>query len=238
MNCKDLLTQLDDYLDSRLDQDAAGEVESHLAGCANCSAHARVERLLRERLQALPAPVPPKGYSRRVLVGADTMRRAVARPQRPAMGYRLAAASVLIAVVAGWMVFAVGGWRAVAEKEPVVTVHGGQVQRVQLVFNSPGQLSGVTLHVALPPGVELAEYPGVRELTWQADLKPGANLLALPVIVRGDGGTVVASVSVGTEQKEFSVTVQAAGHSGASVPASRKLAYCPAAAGQDIIIHA
>src|SRR5581483_8954131 len=158
MNCKDLLTRLDDYLDSRLDLHTASEVESHLAHCASCSAHDRVERLLRERLQALPVPAPPKGYTRRVLAGADTMRRAVRRPRRPAMGYRLAAASVLLlALVAGWMVLESGAWRG-GGKEPVVTVHGGQVQRVQLVFNSPSQLSGVTLHVALPPGVELAEY--------------------------------------------------------------------------------
>jgi len=238
MNCKDLLSRLDDYLDARLDRDTAVAVESHLSGCANCSAHARVERLLRERLQALPSPQPPKGYSRRVLAGASAMRRVIRRPQPAAAMYRWAAASLLLAGAAGWMLFATGVWRDSGGAEPVVTVQGGQVQRIKLVFNSPGELTGVTLHVGLPTGVDLAEYPGVRELTWQADLKPGANLLALPVIVRGEGGTVVASVSFGTEQRRFAVTVQAAGHTGASLlRRAGALAYCPAAVGQDIITH-
>jgi anti-sigma factor RsiW len=242
MNCKDLLSRLDDYLDARLDRDTAVAVESHLAGCASCSAHARVERLLRERLQALPAPAPPKGYSRRVLAGASAMRRVVRKPRRAAPAYRLAAASVLLVVVAGWMLFETGVLQGGIAREPVVTVHGGQIQRIKLVFNSPGELSGVTLRVGLPDGVELVEYPGVRELTWQADLKPGANLLALPVIVRGDGGTVVASVSFGAEQKQFSVTVHASGHTGASLgpgaAGAELLAYCPVAARRDIIAHA
>lgn len=240
MNCKDLLSQLDDYLDSRLDRHAAVEVENHLAICASCSAHARVERLLRERLQALPAPPPPRGYSRRMLSAAYASRP-VERKRRMAVVYLLAAASLLVAVGAGWMVSGTGTWWSGAQQGPVVTVNGGEIQRVQLVFNSPGALSGVTMHVGLPAGVELAEYPGVRELTWQVDLKPGANLLALPVIVRGDGGTVMASVSFGAELKQFSVVVHAANHAGASLRRGldpELFAYCPAAAGQDIIAYA
>jgi anti-sigma factor RsiW len=216
MNCWETRLRLDDYLDARLDAPTMQAVEAHLAACGNCSDHLRVERLLRERLRDLPVPPPSGHFARRVL--------AAARPQRPAAPrpvYRLLAAAALLAVVAGGALLALrpelGG------AEPVVTVAGGSVQRLRLVFNSPGALSGVTMHVDLPEGVELVQYPGVHELTWEADLKPGANLLALPVIVRGGGGTVLASVSLGGEKRQFTVQLQAGPHDGAALPRALKL---------------
>lgn len=236
MNCKELRSRLDDYLDSRLDSAASRDVEAHLAACPGCSAQVRVERLLRVRLQELPAPPPPKGFARRVLSAANASRPRLERA-RPLPLYAAAAAALAFAFVAGGWFFA----RQSASGQQVVTVQGGSVQRVQLVFNSPSALTGVTLHVGLPQGVELAQYPGVHELTWQADLKAGPNLLALPVIVRGSGGTVLASVSFGTERKQFSVQVQAVSHDGASLHEPPGLAmgdHCPVAPAQDIIAHA
>jgi hypothetical protein len=223
MNCRETRCRLDDYLDARLDAAMVRAVEAHLSVCSECSAHLKTEQLLRERLQQLPAPPPPKAFTRRVLAATQVSRRAAA-PQRP-RGLRLAAAAAVLAVVAGgaWLTLQGGAWAP----QQVVTMQGGSVQRLKLVFNSPGALSGVTLHVGLPEGVELAQYPGVRELTWQADLKPGANLLALPVIVRGDGGTVLASVSFGAERKQFTVQVLAGTRDGASLDGWAKLATVP-----------
>lgn len=217
MNCWETRLRLDDYLDARLDAAAAQAVEAHLARCDDCGAHLRVERLLRERLRELPAPPPRKAFSQRMLAATRAARRA-AEP-RPRRLLPLAAAAALLVLLAGAALLALrpGG----PGPEQVVTVRGGAVQRLQLVFNSPDALSGVTLHVGLPEGVELAQYPGVRELTWQADLKPGPNLLALPVIVRGGGGTVLASVSFGAERKQFSVQVQAGPRDGAALDGPR-----------------
>lgn len=210
MNCNELRQRLDDYLDASLEAGAVRDVEAHLSTCPSCSEHVRVERLLRERLHELPAPPPPRGFSRRVLGAARGARPAPVQVPPARLAWALAA-SILVTVVAGAVVYDLRHQPGQA----VVRVQSGAVQRVQLVFNSPSALSGVTMHVGLPDGVELAEYPGVRELTWQADLKAGPNLLALPVIVRGAGGTVLASVTFGGESKRFSVQVEAAGHNGA-----------------------
>jgi anti-sigma factor RsiW len=221
MNCWETRLRLDDYLDTRLDHASMRAVEAHLAECANCSAHLRVERLLRERLRELPAP-PPSEYLGVRLLATVRARRPAGRP-RPV--YRVLAAAALLSVIAGGVLLDLR-----PSRPAVVTVAGGSVQRLQLVFNSPGALSGVTLHVGLPEGVELAQYPGVRELTWQADLKPGPNLLALPVIVRGGGGTVLASVSLGEERRQFTVEVQAGPHDGASRGDALKIATVTAGA--------
>lgn len=227
MNCWETRLRLDDYLDARLDGAAARAVEAHLAGCPDCSDHLRVERLLRERLRELPVPPPSGHFARRVLAGARAYRRPAPPPRR---GYRLLAAAAALAVVAGGALLALRPYPAMPEQ--VVRVAGGSVQPLRLVFNSPASLSGVTLRVDLPAGVELAQYPGVRELTWQADLKPGANLLALPVIVRGSGGTVLASVSLGAERRQFTVQVQAGAHDGASLGRALDVAAIPAHASR------
>jgi anti-sigma factor RsiW len=238
MNCQDLQRHLDDYLDARLDAERVAQVERHLSICDVCSERLRVERLLRDRLRALPVPPPREGFAQRAF-GAMQPRPG---PQRPRYAAYAMAASLLAAVgVLAWLLpeglLPVAG----APAAQVVLVHGDQVQPVQLVFNSPGALVGVTMHVGLPDGVELAQYPGVRELTWQADLKPGANVLALPVMVHGGGGIVTASVSYGAERRQFSVMVRTSGKSGAiesSGAAAGMIAHCRFAAPQEIIGHA
>lgn len=236
MNCQDLQRHLDDYLDGELDAERVAQVERHLAICAVCAERLRVEQLLRERLRTLPAPPPDGGFAGRLLGGIHTRGN-----PRPAPRYALyagAAALLLVMGLAAWL----ARWDGVVGvATPVVLVHADQVQPVQLVFNSPSALAGVTMHVGLPQGVELAEYPGVRELTWQADLKPGANVLALPVMVHGEGGVVTASVTYGSERRHFSVMVQASGKSGAldssGLPV-RQIALCRSATAREIIGHA
>jgi hypothetical protein len=82
------------------------------------------------------------------------------------------------------------------------------VQPVRLVFNSPAALKQVTLRVALPEGVEIAGFPGERELSWQTDLKEGSNVLELPVLAHGAGGILVAAVSDGADRREFAVELR------------------------------
>jgi hypothetical protein len=178
-----------------------------------------VARALQQRLRTLETPLPRPGYAERVLSGARRTQRV--RCSRSQVAAYALAASLAVAVAVGWLL-----WQRPAPSGPapsqVVTVQGNAVQPVRLVFNSPTALSGVTLRVGLPEGVELAEYPGMRELTWKADLKSGPNLLELPVVVHGRGGLLVASVSYGAEQRQFSVLVQA------SSPSSYAPGYVPA----------
>jgi hypothetical protein len=57
--------------------------------------------------------------------------------------------------------------------------------------------------------VELVGYSGRRELTWQADLREGGNLLQLPLVVRGTaGGEIRARVSHGESSRTFRVRIE------------------------------
>lgn len=227
MNCQGFQQQLHEFVDGTLEPSVAEGCSEHLRGCSRCHARLQAERVLRDRLRQLLVVPPRQGFARRVLSAARARRR----PGRREAVFALAASLLLVAALA---LLLPGGLRSKA----TVLVNADQVQPVRLVFNSPQALSGVTLHVGLPDGVELARYPGVRELTWQADFKAGANLLALPVTVRGKGGVITAEVSYGDERRQFAVTVRPTQHPGSARAQGGELATCAACAAQEIIGHA
>ena len=157
---------------------------------------------LQQVLRDLPVPPPSPGFAARVL-GAG---RARSRPAwRPAFAL---AASLLVSIGAGflWMQHPVPADQGAG---PIALVSANQVEPVRLVFRSPRALQGVTLHLQLPEGVELAGYSGQRELRWQVDLQAGANSLELPVLVRqGNGGLMTASLTHGPDRRQFAVQVK------------------------------
>ena len=65
---------------------------------------------------------------------------------------------------------------------PGVTIAMEQEHTVRLVFASAEALDSATLTVSLPDGIELAGFPGQREITWETSLQEGKNLLPLTLI--------------------------------------------------------
>ena len=226
MNCTDFHLLLDDHLDGALDAEIEAELLEHAAACAACASRREFGGQLRQSLQALPVPAPAAGFAERVLTAARNTRPdgvAAARtgPQRGLP--RWATAGALAASLA----LALGLW-ATRENPPeagppvarVQLAAAAGVQPVRLVFRSASALSNVTIELSLPEGVELAGYPDQRRLVWQSDLRAGANLLELPVLLRGPGGVVTATLNHGTERRRFSVRVVSVPHTGVT-PAPR-----------------
>jgi hypothetical protein len=196
MNCEDFGELLEDGVDAG----RQARMLEHAAGCPACRRRLEFESLLQRQLRALPVPAASPDFEQRVLANAH-------RASTSSVGWRRQIPWALAAS----LVLAIGIWFAFDRSAtPVVAVAStAQAQPVRLVFRSPVALSGVTIELALPDGVELAGYPGQRSLSWQADLQSGANLLELPVLVRGDGGVLTATLNLGAEKRRFSVEVRA-----------------------------
>lgn len=208
MDCRTFRQQLHDALDGGLDRLRAGAHRDHADRCPACRARLETELQLREKIRGLPVPAPSAGFADRVFATVREAHRPVFRPA--AAGYALAASLALGVGIAVWLGQAPQSLSAAVPGPQRVAVAPDEVQPVRLMFRSPRELSGVTVHLQLPQGVELAGYPGRRELRWQTDLQSGANLLELPVIVQpGAGGVVTASLSIGQDRKQFAVLVQA-----------------------------
>jgi len=172
------------------------------------------ENQLRHRLRALHVSPPSAGFAERMLAIARTADPAPWQPSRPV--YALAASMALalgLGIGAGYTHLE---RRAVnADELPVALLALGKAQQVRLEFTSPKTLTGVTVHLRLPEGVELVGYSEHRELRWQVDLQAGANALDLPMIMKsGRGGVLTTHLSHGEDQRQFRVLVKSRGAQG------------------------
>jgi hypothetical protein len=91
---------------------------------------------------------------------------------------------------------------------PGVTIALAQEQTVRLVFASASALDSATLTVSLPEGIELAGFPGQREITWETSLEKGKNLLPLTLIaLTPAGGELLATLEHEDRNRTFRLLV-------------------------------
>jgi hypothetical protein len=213
MNCEDFR----EFLDEEPDAEHQARMFAHAARCPDCLERLEFESLMHRQLRTLPIPAPRAGFADRVLAQAHRAVEGEPRQRRPSFqphGWVWAMAASCVLALGLWLS---AGLERHAEPEVAQVALGQptQVQPVRLLFRSAESLSGVTIALALPEGVEIAGYPGQRELSWRTDLQSGPNLLELPVLVSGDGGMLTATLWLGQERRQFSVKVQGAASSGA-----------------------
>lgn len=195
MNCQLFNHKIDDYLDGLLQAAERHNVQRHVEVCSRCAAVLEQENRLRRELRGLPVPPPSPGFTARALRQA---RVSQTRPRQRRMVAAALAATLLLGIGIGKL-----GDQGPAQLAEV-NLQLDEPSALNLAFNSPRDFEGATFVMALPAGVELVNYPGQREITWQADLKTGRNLLTLPLVARNEnGGMVLAELRHGNEIKRF-----------------------------------
>lgn len=91
---------------------------------------------------------------------------------------------------------------------PGVTVMLEEEHTVRLMFASATALDSATLTVSLPEGIELAGFPGQREITWETSLEKGKNLLPLTLIALTPvGGELLARLEHKDRSQTFRLRV-------------------------------
>jgi hypothetical protein len=213
MSSEHVTRQLDDYLEAALSPAAAGVVTRHLERCAACRAELDELRTLRQLLARLPAPPPrPAALERMLKIAVRAPAPPVPLWRRPLwLRAGLAAAAVLLLAVG----FTLGvhiasheplGPQVLLAAQPVQL--GPTVQRVGLMFRATDSLPDASISVWLPDDVQIAGRPNVRHLSWRTDLKPGANLLELPLLATGThDGTLIVRLSQGALVKTLEVPI-------------------------------
>ena len=120
------------------------------------------------------------------------------------------------AVAAGLALWLIGGFFLTTPQTsgptadiPGVVMTLAEPQTVNLVFASKANLDAATLTVSLPDGVELAGFPGQREVAWKTSLVEGKNLLPLELIaLTPAGGEVLARLEHEHRQRTFRLRVE------------------------------
>jgi hypothetical protein len=120
------------------------------------------------------------------------------------------------AVAAGLAMWLIGGFFLTTPVVPVadpvipgITMTLEEPRTVNLVFASATALDSAMLTVTLPDGIELAGFPGQREIAWQTSLNEGKNLLPLELIaVSPVGGEVLARLEHNNRDRTFRLRIE------------------------------
>ncbi len=120
------------------------------------------------------------------------------------------------AVAAGLALWLIGGFFLTTPKLPVadpnipgVTMTLEEPRTINLVFASATALNSAMLTVTLPDGIELAGFPGQREITWRTSLNEGKNFLPLELIaVSTTGGEVLARLEHNDRDRTFRLRIE------------------------------
>ena len=119
------------------------------------------------------------------------------------------------AVAAGLAVWLISGMLMTAPQMPDldasipgITMALEEPRTVNLVFSSTTAMESATLTVSLPAGVELAGFPGQREISWETSLSAGRNLLPLKLVALTPvGGELLARLEHDDRDRVFRLQV-------------------------------
>ena len=202
MNCTDINTQLDAYIQGELTDQEQQVVDRHIAACTYCQQQLNDERTMYRMLKQLPVEQASAGFEDRVF---QAVRQQY--PQHQRHGFKTGFATAIAASLAIW--FASTVFIPTAEIETQmesqeISLAVNDPQTVRLLFDAAADLDQVRLSIDLPANVELSGYPGQRALSWQTSLKKGQNVLALPVMAIDKGrGELVAELDYGDKHKTY-----------------------------------
>ena len=166
------------------------------------------EQELLELLKDYPVPEAQAGFYDQALAQAAHRGTKRQRNRWVLTGF----GSAIAAGLAIWVITAML-WTApqVPDVEPTipgVTVMLEAEHTVRLMFASEMALDEATLTVTLPDGIELAGFPGQREITWETSLKEGRNVLPLTLIaLTPAGGELLARLEHKDRSRTFRLRV-------------------------------
>ena len=162
------------------------------------------EQELLEMLKEYPVPEAQAGFYDQSLVQAARQGRRRQRNRWLMTGFGSAvAAGLAIWVITGMLMTTpeVPGTQAAI---PGITIALEQEHTVRLVFASATALNSAVLTVSLPEGIELAGFPGQREISWETSLQEGKNFLPLTLIaLTPAGGELLARLEHEDRDRTF-----------------------------------
>jgi anti-sigma factor RsiW len=206
MQCKQIDSVLDDYLDGLTGNDTQAALNEHLAECAACLSTVEAANALRARLEQLPVDVPSEDFFARALDQAQCQPQIAEAKKLRVFGGALAAAVVVS--VSALLLLSSPTWSPATDTHQV-TIAMETATPVNVVFSTMEALQGARVSLQLPDGLELDGYSGRQMLAWTTDLHEGKNVLKLPLVAYGiPTDEIVATLEHGADTKTFRLKVR------------------------------
>lgn len=208
MNCIEFRKDVDAMAAGEVTEVTEVAMRAHLKSCEACAVALATATYIAQQVAADRAPEPDSDFEARILGRAMAPDKAALKRRwtTPAWSSAVAAALLVGAFIGAQFTQTspTGPELAETARPEAVTTSGSTQKTVRLAFTSTEALEDVTLTLELPPNMELTPFPGRHRVSWKVNLKPGDNLLALPVNVLFPGeGTLVAHLGEGNKRKTF-----------------------------------
>lgn len=208
MQCKDTQKNLDDYMDGSIDKAEQDAIVAHVSSCETCQSLIEQEQELRGLLRDYPMPQAATGFYDHALVRATHEGSQRQRNRWMLTGFGSAIAAGLAIWVISGILLTTPELPGTESAIPGVTVALEEPRTVNLVFASARALESAVLTVSLPEGIELAGFPGQREITWETSLSEGKNLLPLKLIaLTPTGGELLARLEHNDRNRTFRLLI-------------------------------
>jgi anti-sigma factor RsiW len=165
MECTDTKTQLYPFLDGDLSGQEQQMFEEHIKHCDSCQDELNETRELRRVLATLPVEPYRANFEKRVFAEVNKHY-----PDEQGHGFITGFASAVAAGLMLWIASLMFVQYDTSDKS-MVALEINQQHIVRLSFDAVGDLSQVTLSIDLLEYIELAGYPGRKQLSRETDLQ-------------------------------------------------------------------
>lgn len=166
------------------------------------------EQKLVRLLKDYPMPQADSGFYDQALARAVHTGSRKQRNRWIMTGFGSAVAAGIVMLLVSGVLFEQPQVPAPDDAIPGISIALAEPSTVNLMFAAREPLDNATLTVLLPDGLELAGFPGQREVSWETSLAAGKNVLPLQLVATSaTGGEVVARLEHKDRNRTFRLRV-------------------------------
>ncbi len=183
MNCREIDNLLQDFIDEELPPADYEMVADHHRSCSACARKYQDALAVICELKKLDVPPASSDFASRAIAGATSagQRPSTRIPGRLTAG--IAASLVMLALIS--VLFNL----KFTDQDNTVVLLGHDVKLVKVAIDSAHAIDGVKMTIDISENLEISGYGDQKIISWNADLKKGTNVIALPIsaVARGEG---------------------------------------------------
>lgn len=200
MTCREIDNLLQDFIDDKLSPADTELVAVHHRSCAACAGKYQDALAVIDILKHVEVTPASPDFASRALAGASraNQRPFIRIPGRMAAG--IAASLVMLALI---FVFSDS---KVADRDNAIVLLRDEIKVIKVAIDSAHAIDGVRMTIDISGNLEISGYEDQKIISWNADLKQGTNVIALPISARARGeGEITTRVELNDKVKIFKI---------------------------------